>query len=271
MKIDKFDYNKTKNIIIDTISEIEETFNIDNGNFQFGYYKKNFKDIKNNIKVLISELKDKNINLFNFFKQYENEVFNDHTFVDHSAFMDAILYWYDKNKGILSGVKLENSSEYEYFIKYKYEYYNYDMGIKFILQSYNNMEEYYKDTAELLLLGIISPQYSSTNIGDNFSGTKNDAKKIVEKCSIIRKYNNVYTIYVHLNLLFTELSKDYTSYNYDKFIKTLMSDIGTIPFKIVDNIMLIYIGNTNNKISSKEFNDIKNILDINYQANIYNL
>jgi len=271
MKVEKFDYNKTKNLIIDTISDIEEEYDVENGNFQFGYYKKTYDEVKKDIDILISELKKNGVNLSDFFKLYKNEIYKDYNFESHSAFMDAILYYFDKDKGILSGVKLEDSNEFEFLIKYKYGYYNYDMGKKFILQSYDDMDAYYQDTAEKLLLGLLSPE-GRNNIGDEFTGTKDNAENIVEKCSIVKQYDNGFTIFIHLKSFMTELSKySMAKYDYSMFVDTLESDIDPIPYRIFDDLMQIFIGYTVHKISLEEFNSIKNELDVNYQSNIYNL
>ena len=267
MKIDKFEYKKGKELILDTISELSETSEIHVGSFNFGYYKKNYNDIKKEIELLSNKLKEQNFDLMSFIEEYENEVFMDFDFSAHSAFMDTLLYTYDKNKAELGGLKLIDSSEIEYVFKYKYGYYNFDMGKKYILQSFNTLDDYYKATANNLLLGLLSPDYSNTSIG---IFDKETAANIVERCSIVKKYDKCFTIYINLTNLHLEISKK-DRVSYDEFISDIELDINPINHRIFENILEIFIGCRKNEISLKEFDEIKKKLDLYYQANIYNI
>lgn len=256
MKVDKFEYKRVKRIIFDTMEELEDDNIIEKGSFEEGYFRNDLKDIIPQIDFLKLELKKKNIDLFEFIKEYEDKVFKDNEFVYDSALMDTILYTYDKNKGILQVNKLIDSQPEEYFIKYQYEYYNYDMGRRFILQSFDSMEDYYETTAKHLLYGYISNNYG---VGED----------VANDCSIIKKHGNGYTIYVHIRLLLNEL--ELKSYTYDKFIDELESDMKPIPIKIQNGILEIFIGYKFHKISDEELEDITSELESKFQAHKYNL
>jgi hypothetical protein len=269
MKIDRFSYKTGKELILDHIEDIDDE--IDNSSFNNGYYKRSYDDIKKNIELLEKILKEDGFNLREFFERYETQIFKDFDFTGHSAFMDTLLYWYDKDKGELAGMKLTDCSEIEYVIKYQYGYFNYDMGRRYILQSYPTMEDYYNVTAHKLLIGILWPDYSSTLTDDEFNLDRGNAIKIAERCSIIKKHGEGYGIFVHLKSLYLELSKTTKSnIKYKEFIINLKQDLSNIPFKIYDDILEIMIGYDKSKyeLDSEEINKE---LEIVYQANLYNL
>lgn len=267
MKIEKFNYKKGKDLIFDTIYELSHIGKIEKGSFNINYFKKEYVDIKKEIKLLIDELKEKNFDLMRFIEEYEDEVFKDFDFISNDAFMDTILYTYDKNKADLGGLKLIDSSEIEYVFKYKYGYYSFDMGKRYILQSFNTLDDYYKATANNFLLGLLSPDYSSTSIG---IFNKKNALDIIERCSIVKQYDKGYTIYVHLEHLYIEVSKK-DRITYDEFVKDIENDISPISHRIFENILEIFIGYRKKEITLREFDEIKNKLDIYYQAKRYNI
>lgn len=256
MKVDKFDYKRIKRVIFDTMEELEEEEIIQKGSFEEGYFRNDLKDIQPQINFLITELKKKGVDLYGFIKEYENKVFDDGDFIYDSALMDTILYTYDNKKGILQATKLIDSQPEEYFIKYQYEYYKYDIGRRFILQSFDTIEDYYKATAKNLLYGYLSNDYGAD-------------EEIASDCSVVKKYGNGYTIYVHLALLFKEL--ELASYTYDEFVDGLISGLDPIPNKIQNGILEIFIGYKFHKISNEELKDITSDLESKFQAHKYNL
>ena len=255
MKIDKFYYNRIKNIIFDTIEQLVDDDDIENGMFcGDNYYQKNYDDVENDIKKLKKELKKQGIDLFEFISKHEEQVFSDFGFEYNSAFVDSILYSYDNKKGILSGSKLEGSENQDFFMKYNYGFYTYDMGKKYILQSYASLDDYYKETSEKLFLGYLDR---------NITG---DSNKISNLCSITKKYTDGYTIYIHLNSLYllNVLYNDDDN-SYDEFISKFKSNISPIPHKMFDGIFEIYIKYRKNPISMNEFNDIQRELNIKHE------
>lgn len=281
MKIENFEYNAQKRIIFDVIDELSDEGDISNNSFnQGGLYKEEFENIEQQIEILENELKKQKVDLFGFIKKYETEVFKDYDFTDRNGFVDCVLYKYDKNKGILSGIELIDSSEGEYFIKYSYGYHFYDMGKRFILQSFKNMMEYFNETAENLLIGLFSDE-ASNHVGNEVDVTIAQARKMRKKISIIKKYENGYIIYVNLFLFLNEIYKcnDKNHIEYNTFVDMLEKDLVEITYKKINNILLISIGEEFPKISKEEFDTIKEKLstqesldfEIKYIAHKYNL
>lgn len=261
MNIDKFEYKAQKDKIISLIGELIDDDIIPGVSFNFGYYKRNYDSIEEEYIKKTKELLSKNgIDLDKFFSQFKKQIYKDWQFTAVNAFYDSLLYYYDNKNGLLGGYKLSESEDKEYFIKYSYGYFNYDMGKKFILQSFNNLEDYYKETAERFLKGM------------------SDKKDIIPRdkldlCSITKKYDNCYTIYVNLKYAYTffDFSGPYKNYNYDRFIIEIKKDLGNTNYRIFDHILSIFIGCRNNKISLKEFDEIKDELNMRYEASKFNL
>jgi hypothetical protein len=68
--------------------------------------------------------------------------------------MDAVLYKFDKDFP-LSGGEMNKEVDYEFTIKYSYGYQNCDLGRKYLLQAFNSLEDFYKETAKVLVDVII--------------------------------------------------------------------------------------------------------------------
>lgn len=223
MKVDKFDYNRKKLEILEVIDELD----IPTSSFT-SYFSSSLDEVKDDIKLVVDELHDNGIDLFQFIKDYEKEVFRDGDFCSKDGFMDSILYLYDKENGILSGQKLIDGDDSDYFYKYMYGYYTYDMGKNYILQSFNNLDEYYEATANKLLYAFIS---------EHFGGTEEN----INMCSIIENYVDGHIIYAHLESLLSMLNFQNVSNGYEKFVKEVSNDI-KIPHKIINGVLIIYIG-----------------------------
>jgi len=263
MKVDKFEYNRIKNLIIDTVEDL----NINTSWFT-NYYVNDYDKVENDIELLIETLKEEKVDLYSFMKKYEKEIFADYDFIQTNGFFDSLLYWYDKKKGILSGNLLIDSEEIEYLIKYKYQYYNYDMGIKYILQSYDNLEDYYKDTAEKILIGLIDYCFPIES--------KKDIKYIVKSCSRIKKYSDSYSVFINLEYLLSSISRyGNTDMNYENFVSIIESNIATKSqnsgWKLFDKMLEIFIGHNKSKISLKELLEIEEEISLKQNTNKYNL
>ena len=278
MKVDKFDYNRQKEVIINTIDELNDDYKITDGSFT-NLFTEKYSDFKKGIDLLESELKKKDIDLFGFIKKYEDDVFKDQSFSD-SAFKDVLLYTYDKNKGILSGLLLSDSDSVEYLIKYQYGYHNYDMGKKYILQSHDSLADYFSAVSENLLLGLIYSDYDSTELCNDFPIDNANALKIVDNTSVVKKYGDSYTICINLLALFTALSVTSNIYNinYNNFIHTIESDLKELNLIIKNDMLQIFIGEDEHQISNTELNKIKNLTDeksseylIRYNSHKYNI
>jgi hypothetical protein len=245
-KYDNFNYENTRNIIIDVIENLKHDDVVYDGSFNSGFYKYSNDEVKKEINIIVNELKKYNINLFNFIKEHENEVFTDHNFIDNSAIYDAILYEYDKNKAVLAGYEIDQLELDEFFIKYSYDYYKYDIGKKYLLQTYKNLDEYFRYTAEVMVPSLLEYlQYYG-----EFDG---------EKASIVKKCGNGYTTFVNMKYM-KEKRKEFSDLYSWK-----------LPHRIKDDIMQIYVGNDSCKISKKEYDDIKNKFDMINNIKKFNL
>lgn len=254
MKIDKFEYKKNKDIVIDTIYELRTK--IDQGSFT-NYYVNNYDYVKNDIKILENELKKQNFDLTEFFQKYKEEIYKDYDFIQVNGFYDSLLYYFDNENGILSGNKLLGSDDIEYVYKYKYGYFNYDMGKKFILQSFETLKKYYKTTAKKFLLAFISTNISNKN-----------AKDIVKKSSVILPNNDSFILIIHLRILYSLLNNKLT---YSDFKYNFKEDIKGSRFESDDDIIQILIGDnyTGNTVSQDKYNEIKNKFNITYKEILF--
>lgn len=246
MKIDKFEYKKNKEIVITTIYKISNK--IDQRSFT-NYYINNYVEVKNDIKILENELKKQNFDLTKFFEKYKDEIYKDYDFTQVNGFYDSLLYYFDDKDGLLSGNKLLGSEDIEYVYKYKYGYYNYDMGKKFILQSFKTLKDYYKTTAKKFLLGLMDINYSID-------------KKDIKKLSIILPNNDSFILLIHLRILYSLLR--YNKMSYSEFKNEFKEIIKGSRFESNGDIIQILIGDnyTGNVISQDKYNEIKNKFDI---------
>lgn len=253
MKIDKFSYKQGKEIIIDVIDKLGDDKIIPSSSF-IDMYNKKISEMEKDIEIIKNELLKKGINLFQFIGEHEASVFSDQDFCARDALMDTILYLYDNEKGILGGNKLIDSEEEEYFIKYKYGYYNYEMGLRYLLQSFDSLDDYYKFTANTILYSYINSHFG----GD---------KELINDSSIIKEYTKGYTVYCDLELLYSNIE---IRTHYDNFVEEINEDLKEISHVINNNILEIYIG-YKNKISSRELKKITDELNLKSTAKKYNM
>ena len=226
MKIDNFDYKRKKRIVLNAIDELDDE--IDTSSFNDHYYTLDFEDLIDEINLLQENLKHEGFNLDKFMKDYKSEIYDDYEFTGKNAFFDTLLYYYDKKNGILGGAKLNEMPPSEYFIKYKYGYYTYDMGTRYLLQSYDNLDDYYKDTANKLVYG-----YLDENFGCD--------KSVADNCSDILKIGDGYIINIYLDKLYLSIKDKRQSLNY--IINEINKDFKDIPHKFdsSNNILEVYI------------------------------
>ena len=75
MKVDKFDYKKYKNIILDTIRDLDDQEKIQIKSFTSKYYQLDFGDVKKQIKILIRDLQHQGVDLSKFMKDYKDQIY----------------------------------------------------------------------------------------------------------------------------------------------------------------------------------------------------
>lgn len=254
MKVDKFDYKRYKDIVVDLIWKLMETNRIYAGSFNNGFYRKSLKGADEQLKIVTDTLKNFGIDLFDFIKKFEKEVFSDHSFTQSCAMMDYILYTYDKNKAELSGFKLKDSDFNEYYYKYSYGYYKYDMGKKYLMQSYDNLDDYFEDTAYKMIPSMLyDHSIDESKLNDTF---------------IVKRHDKGYVIYCNLEFL-----KNIFKSGFKFFIEDIknMEKMADSDLMINDNLLIIFINCENKKISKSEYYNIIDELDLHYKANKYNI
>ena len=93
------------------------------------------------VEQLKNYLKNYNISLDIFMKENLEKILQDSLFTECCGFMDYLIYTYDKNFP-LSGQKCGDDL-YELEIKYEYGYQNYDLGRKYLLQSFDTVADFF--------------------------------------------------------------------------------------------------------------------------------
>jgi hypothetical protein len=249
MKIHNFKYIDDKEIVIDTIYDIEiKYYNISFSNM----FNKNLDHIESEIKRLKKELNNRNFDLDKFMLDNKDIILKDDDFINNNGFMDILLYQYFKDDVSLSGYKLEDQNDEEFYIKYTYGYHNYNLGRKFILQSFDSIDDYFKETSEKFLNGLSDLNY----IKD---------KNIIKYFSEIKNISNCYVVFISIPLLYK-----YAFNNNNDNIVSLLQLNNTL-YSIKNDILVCYIGNNKVHIPDSLFNKITEDIYIKYQMLKYNL
>lgn len=259
MKVNNFDYNTKKNTFFEVFDILVEEDILNDDSFCNGaYYEYDNKDINKLINIFEKASKKNGLDIAEFMETYKDLIYSDVDF-QKCGFIDTVLYKYDKEKGWLSGYHLNNSVNVEYSIKYEYGYYKYDMGKNFILQSYETLDDYFKDTAKFYLIGIFENYIGSVNENDIF------------KNQIIKKYKNGYIVFANIRALF-EYSYDYDyGYDYDKFVSSIKDNIVDTYYSYDYDIMCIKINIDKFNVDDIDFDEIVEDFRIINASNKYNL
>jgi len=255
-KFNSFNYIIIKDIIIDKIDELTEDGIIPKSSFDYSFYRLNLQDANSYLDILQKELQKKQINLFKFISQYEDLVFDDDDFTYKNGFMDFILYTYDNTKGLLSGEKLINREIDTYYYKYTYGFHNYEMGKKYILQSFSSLDEYFKKVSETIIQSFLD------------TGFGFDVSSLIEDYMIIKKHNNGYVVYGDLLSIFAKINTKFTLLNYDDF-EDNFRELKKYSF-IRDHILVFFV-NCSVKKDNSEFEEVKDKFELIRNVNKYNL
>lgn len=229
MRVEKVSYRNYKDKVLDVVHFLKNEREIFRWSFNNGFFRKSNEEANKEIKKIKKKLKeDYNIDLNDFFNKYKREIFNDPQFTNCCAILDYLLYTYDKNGSPLSGYYMDDELYPvipEYYIKYNYNYAKYDIGKKFILQNFGDMDTYYKKTAELLIKSFLENEYIFPK------------KDISKSYSVKNIYGGCYLIYCDMKKLETLLDND----EYRIFTNALNRDKPFDNFTLNDNILQIYI------------------------------
>jgi hypothetical protein len=253
---------------LDEIDKLTEEGNIPASSFDNYFYANNSDDANSYLNILKKELQKKKINLFKFISQYEDRVFNDDDFISKNGFMDFILYTYDDTKGILSGDKLIDRDVDTYYYKYTYGFHNYYMGQKYILQSFNSLDEYFKKVSETIIMSCLYAMFGFNDIEEH--------KKLIKPYIIVKKHQKGYVVYADLQLIYSEITKSFNLSamsvlyeNYEIFIKIFREDLND--YIILKNEILAFFVNLPKSLNNKEFNEINKHFEFIHDVKKYNL
>lgn len=256
MKINKFDYNTKKDIFFDVFSDMRDEEEVYDDSFSNGMYQYDNIRIEEQIKNFEEKAEENGLNVPKFMSEYKDTIYSDSSFTLNSGFIDAILYKYDKQKGILAGYQLNESSNEEYYMKYSYGYYKYDMGRNFILQSYNTMDDYFKDTAKLFLVGFFDSMYGCD-------------EEVTLKNEIVKNYKIGYVVFANLKQLF----KNSQERHYERFLNDIIDDLkNSVEYiDIINDVLVITINVDEFNINDVNFEEITEDFEVLNQSDIYNL
>ena len=213
-----------------------------------------------------------------FINKHYSKVFADDFFISSCGVMDTLLYQYNK-KHPLSGCILKEKETYvdhicEIQFKYYYDYHRHDLGIKYLLQSYQSLEDFYFACAEHLCHDLFLSDTSVLSYDKDWQDiTKSffNYKKHYLLFSKSEKLKNGSIGFIDLNVLFDLVLIDEKDKN--EAIRIIKET--TKPKIITDNLCIFYFGDKD--ISMEEIIDqidtkeLKNEIEVNYYANRYNL
>ena len=185
-----------------------EDFMIEN-EYLKGSFTNRFKvqDSDKDIHRLLDFLKENGVDFQVFFQDYKNEILKDDRFTGDGYFIDLFLYHFDDSVPI-GGNLLEDGTLDEHVIKYQYGYYRYDLGKKFILQTYDTIEDYFFHTAQYYIVSILSGNEIRNELQRGLKGMGNsDALKVEEDCSLVKKEHGYSALIIVVELFLNALEK----------------------------------------------------------------
>lgn len=192
----KFTYKEQSKKILDIIGDFIE----DNG--LKGSFTNHFKDKNTNkeINELLKILRTNNCDFQVFYQDYKEEILKDHGFIGDGYFLDLLLYKFE-DKYTIGGLSLDESELDEHVIKYKYGYYKYDLGKKYILQSYPTLEDYFYQTAKCFISSMLVGNEIRNKLQRGLKIMNNsDALKITETSSIEQEENGYSALIINMNI-----------------------------------------------------------------------
>lgn len=256
----KYDYHEVRNIINHYINKYNSR------SFMSGdYYKQNYnQDIQNFKKYMLAV----NIDFDIYMKEYHTEIFNDDDYINCCGFMDALLYSYN-NQHPLSGNLLiereDESSECEHITKYYYGYQDYDLGLKYILQSYATLNDFYFACAEHFCKAVFTSESAYlTHCNIKEEDFKQFSKTV--------RFKNCSVCIIDLKILHEFVIDEYSTI-YEKFIENF--EMLVKPSIMEKDWCLEYFGADMKQIDIiKMIGDprkYKEDIDFRFTANKYNL
>jgi len=180
--------------------EVNEDYTDLTGNFT-RHFKTDTNELDQYLNKLLDELLEEGFNFENFYREYREKILKDFNFTMHGFFMDYVLYHFDKDYP-LGGNTLDDGEPDEKLIKYYYGYYKYDLGEKFILQSYPDMEDFYYDVAKNFIYDLSTGDSIRSSFRSITTIPPKEAKKIQSICSETKKYDTYSVVFLNTNFFY---------------------------------------------------------------------
>lgn len=190
-----------------------------NGFLSGGFVEHNLEE---DVKEFKKYMKDHDFDFDIFMKRYKTKIFSDNFFTHNCGLMDEFLYYYD-NKFPLSGSLVTDHEGTdladELLIKYNYDYQDLDLGKKFILQSYNTLEDFYFACAESYCISIFLGQgnFQHDLNWRNNTNENIDTKYDLEVFSKPVRYKNCSISFIDLEKLYEFVIDG--NMPYDRFVQ----------------------------------------------------
>lgn len=188
------------------------------------------RDGNEDIAKLRKFLKEYNIDLDKFMKDYLEKILDDDFFIYANGFMDYLIYCYDK-KYPLGGEEMRSVDDV--MVKFDYGYHKFNLGKKYILQTYESLGAYFEMAVDCLFTNKLKEEsyfinkYDNSNVfvfvAPSISGL--DVNKILHlfngsETNSFKLNSNV--LFIHLGDLDIEDGDDLEKYyNYDEVVKEL--------------------------------------------------
>ena len=135
--------------------------------------------------------------------------------------------------------------KFDKIFKYNYGYQNYDLGRKYILQTYKNLGDYFYDAAKTYISSALSGDMSSLSY-DVSNLTNDEAKNIEKEVTFVKKVDNFSILVINVKVLVEKLNIK----NIEVFFEDLKNDLKNKSFWIEDNSYVISIWGENKDIDS---------------------
>jgi len=239
------------------------------GSFRNTYFLRTGKD---EFQEFLEECEQDNFDVDYFMSNYISKAIQDNDLVYHSAIMDMLLYKYDK-KHPLSGALLTDDigswDDNGAIIKYNYNYHKLDLGKKYLYQSYDNLSEFYKESANQFPLSFMQ-RHIDFKIKLESEKLFSPKSNIIEYYSDVVNFKNYYASIINLKGLCQD---NYIHSSYDNLLNNIDYDPTVNTYHhIVEGCFIAYFGeNIGKKLEVWDVDDALERMEIKQTTQKYNL
>lgn len=263
----EFTYKEKSKKILNIIGDFIENNGLE-GSFT-NHFKE--KDSDKEIDKLLKILRDNNCDFQIFYQDFKDEILKDHYFTGDGYFLDLLLYKFEDRYPI-GGLSLDENELDEHVIKYKYGYYKYDLGKKYILQTYSTLEDYFYQTATCFISSMLVGNEMRNKLQMGLNNVSNSAAlNITEKSSVVQKENGYTALIIDMKIFmsilqpFIEKNVNILDFLFDDL---KLSNIYNY-FESNEKYLILFFGKNHGtiKLPEEELED----LEIKYSASKYNI